>query len=88
MIYRWAAQTAQAIATEFDPNDPALPVYANIVANLAPYPIDPSTGSWEVAAGVPFAVPHRHYSHLLAMYDLQVGRSIRVFYGRPFSLSL
>ena len=74
MIYRWAAQTALALATEFDPSDPALPTYVDITQRLAPYPIDPATGSWEVAVGVPFAVPHRHYSHMLALYDLQVGR--------------
>ena len=71
MIYRWAAQTALALARLVDPSDPALPLYADIVARLAPYPVDAATGSWEVAAGVPFAQPHRHYSHLLAAYDLR-----------------
>ena len=69
-IFHWAAETALALATAGDPSDPALPIYADIASRLAPLPIDSTTGSYEVAAGVPFAVPHRHYSHLLAVYDL------------------
>lgn len=69
-IYRWAAATAGAIAGALLPSDPARPVYADIAARLAPLPVDPATGSVMVAAGVPFAIPHRHYSHLLWLYDL------------------
>ena len=69
-ILRWAAETALALAAAGDPGDPALPTYADIAARLAPLPLDPATGSFEVAAGLPFAVPHRHYSHLLGVYDL------------------
>ena len=69
-IFQWAAGAALALARAAAPSDPALPLYADIVARLAPLPTDPATGSWMVAAGLPFAVPHRHYSHLLAAYDL------------------
>ena len=69
-IFRWAAETALALATAGAPGDPALPTYADIAARLAPLPVDSATGSYEVAAGLPFAVPHRHYSHLLGVYDL------------------
>jgi hypothetical protein len=69
-IFRWAAETALALATAGDPSDPLLPTYADIAARLAPLPVDSATGSYEVAAGLPFAVPHRHYSHLLGVYDL------------------
>ena len=61
-----------ALAEAFLPSDSALPTYRDIAARLAPFPIDNSTGSIEVAAGLPFAVPHRHYSHLLALYDLNL----------------
>jgi len=71
-ILRWAAQTAAAAAAEFAPADPARALYADIVARLAPLPVDAATGSWELADGVPFRVPHRHYSHLLALHDLGV----------------
>ena len=71
-IFRWAAQTARALAQALVPSDPALPLYIDIEARLAPFPVDNRTGSFEVAAGLPFAVPHRHYSHLLMMYDLDL----------------
>ena len=71
-IYKWAAQTGLAIATELAPNDPGLPLFRDVAARIAPFPVDPSTGSYEVAQGLPFAVPHRHYSHLLMMYDLNI----------------
>ena len=71
-IFRWAAGTAQALAEAFEPSDSALPVYRDILARLAPLPVDNVTGSYELAAGVPFSVPHRHYSHLLAIYDLNL----------------
>jgi len=69
-IFRWASRTAMALANEAYPEDPLLPLFTDISTRLAPYPIDPNTGSYEVAAGIPFSVPHRHYSHLLALYDL------------------
>ena len=69
-IYKWAAQTGLAIALDLAPDDPGLPLFRDVAARIAPFPIDPATGSYAVAAGVPFAVPHRHYSHLLMIYDL------------------
>lgn len=70
-IYQWGAQTALAIAEAFDPQDTAIPVYKNILETLAPFPVDNTTGAWELAVGVPFTQPHRHYSHLLQIYDLR-----------------
>lgn len=69
-IFSWAAQTGLAIALALAPDDPGLPLFRDVAARLAPFPVDPATGSYAIAAGVPFAVPHRHYSHLLMMYDL------------------
>ena len=71
-IYKWAAQTGLAIATELAPNDPGLPLFRDVATRIAPFPIDNATGSYEVAAGLPFSVPHRHYSHLLMLYDLNI----------------
>jgi alpha-L-fucosidase 2 len=71
-ILKWAAETAQEIALELYPSDPALPTYTDIVSRIAPFPIDPMTGSWSVANNVQFTLPHRHYSHLLMMYDLKL----------------
>ena len=71
-IFRWAAQTGLAIASELAPGDPGLPLFRDVAARLAPYPVDPATGSFMVAAGLPFSLPHRHYSHLLMMFDLDL----------------
>ncbi len=67
---RWAAETALALASAVDPSSPALPLFQDVVLRLAPCPVDNTTGSYMIAQGVPFAVPHRHYSHLLSVYDL------------------
>lgn len=70
-ILGWAAQTAAALARTRFPGDAAgRAVFDDIVARIAPLPVDPTTGSWQVAVDLPFAVPHRHYSHLLASFDL------------------
>ena len=71
-IYKWAAQTGLALALELAPQDPGLPLFRDVAARIAPFPVDPVSGSFEVAAGFPFAVPHRHYSHLLMLYDLNI----------------
>lgn len=71
-IFRWAAVTAVALAEAFDPSDSALPTFRDIAGRIAPFPIDEATGSIELADGVPFLLPHRHYSHLLAVYDLKL----------------
>jgi alpha-L-fucosidase 2 len=42
--------------------------WRRILDNLAPYPTDGN--GLMVAAGLPFAKSHRHYSHLLAFYPL------------------
>ena len=70
-IIRWAAATAAALAQAGGPpGSAALPLYTDLLRRLAPAPVDPATGALEVAAGLPFAQPHRHYSHLLALHDL------------------
>ena len=71
-LLRWAAQTGLAIAEELAPQDPNITTFRDLLARLAPFPVDAATGSWEVAAGYPFDHPHRHYSHLLAIYDLGI----------------
>jgi len=71
-IFRWAAQTGRALAEALAPGDAGLPLFRDVERRLAPFPVDPATGSFMVAAGVPFAVPHRHYSHLLMMHDLEL----------------
>ena len=70
-IYRWGAQTAAELARVRFPGDTAArAVFDDLVARIAPYPIDAATGSWAIAANLPYAVPHRHYSHLLQLFDL------------------
>jgi hypothetical protein len=71
-VYKWAAQTGLAIAAELEPDDPNATVFRDVLARIAPFPVDAATGSWSVAADLPYAMPHRHYSHLLMMFDLDI----------------
>ena len=55
-----AALTAGALArTRYPADAEGLALFDDIVARIAPLPVDPKTGSWEIAVDLPFAVPHR-----------------------------
>ena len=51
--------------------DPQAPVWASTLARLTPFPTSPSHG-YNVSLGVGFNTPHRHFSHLFAMYPLHL----------------
>lgn len=67
-LLRWGCTTLLEIDRRLDLKDPLVPVWRRILDNLAPYPTDGN--GLMVAAGLPFAKSHRHYSHLLAYYPL------------------
>ena len=67
-LLRWGCTTLLEIDRRLDLKDPLAPTWRRILDNLAPYPTDES--GLMVAAGLPFAKSHRHYSHLLAFYPL------------------
>lgn len=69
-ILRWSLGTLLAIAQAYDSANPQIPAWLDIYMNLAPYPTD-ATG-FRISVEAPFAYAHRHYSHLLMLFDLDL----------------
>lgn len=69
-LLRWSCQTLVGINKEFKLNDPLLPEWQNILDNLVGFQADEN--GLRIGKDVPFAKPHRHYSHLLGFYPLFV----------------
>lgn len=67
-LLRWACQTLIGAAERLKIDDPLLPKWRDTLDRLAPYPVNEN--GYMIAAGVPFATRHRHYSHLLMLYPL------------------
>lgn len=68
MLLRWGCRTLLDSARTLGVRDPLAPRWREVLARLTPYPRDEN--GFMIAAGVPFARSHRHYSHLLAVYPL------------------
>jgi hypothetical protein len=68
-LLRWAFPMMIKIATEFKFNEPELPIWKHILSRLVPYPTDKN--GYRISADQPFAKSHRHFSHLLMIYDLE-----------------
>lgn len=69
-LLRWECQTCLAICERLKINDPQIPQWKSTLANLTPYPTNEN--GLMISASVPFAVSHRHYSHLLMVYPLYI----------------
>lgn len=67
-LMRWLGQTLIETASKFHLDEPLIPQWQDTLDQLTPYPVD-ETGLM-ISAGVPYAMSHRHYSHLLMMYPL------------------
>ena len=70
-LLRWGLETLIAGNDRLKLNDPELPKWKEVLAQLADYPVDEATGIM-IGKGTPFAKPHRHYSHLFAIFPLYV----------------
>ncbi|MFI8812327.1 MULTISPECIES: glycosyl hydrolase family 95 catalytic domain-containing protein [unclassified Streptomyces] len=68
MLLRWGCRTLVESARELGVRDPLTARWQEVLARLAPYPVDGD--GFMIGAGVPFAKSHRHYSHMLAVYPL------------------
>ena len=64
---RWSAQTLLAAAARLKIDDPLIPVWKDLLANLTPYPVDEKTG-FMIGKDVPLEHSHRHYSHLFMVF--------------------
>ena len=69
-LLRWGCETLVATCDRFKIDDPLIPKWKETLAKLVPYPTDEN--GLMVSASVPFAVSHRHYSHLLMVYPLHI----------------
>ncbi|MFG2627464.1 glycosyl hydrolase family 95 catalytic domain-containing protein [Streptomyces sp. NPDC048473] len=68
MLLRWGCRTLLDSAEQLGVHDPLTARWQEVLARLAPYPVD--ANGFMIGAGVPFAKSHRHYSHMLAVYPL------------------
>ena len=67
-LFRWGCLTLIQIAERYQIDDPLLPKWKDVVKRLVEYPTDGN--GFMVTADIPFAMAHRHYSHLLMIYPL------------------
>jgi hypothetical protein len=67
-LYRWGLQTALHLAAQYNLTSPSLPSWPATLAALAGPSVDPAGSGLEIYAGVPYGQPHRHFSHLFAVF--------------------
>ncbi len=69
-LLTWGLETLIAGAERLQLEDPLLPRWRDVLANLTLFPTDSS--GLMVGRGRPWKESHRHYSHLLAIYPLHL----------------
>ncbi len=69
-MLRWGLETLVASAHRLQIEDPLLLKWKDVLKKLVPYPVDEH--GLMIGSDVPFAKPHRHYSHLLGIFPLYV----------------
>jgi hypothetical protein len=67
-LIRWGCQTLLDAAARLGITDPLAGRWRQVLSDLTPYPVD--TNGFMIGRGVPYAMSHRHYSHLLMIYPL------------------
>ena len=70
-LLRWGLETLIANSERLKIDDPLLTKWKEVLAKLADYPVDEKTGIM-IGKDTPFAKPHRHYSHLFAIFPLYI----------------
>ncbi len=65
-ILRWGLKTLVFLNTELNKNDQLQAKWSEVLNNLIDYP--KNENGYMIARDIPFAVTHRHYSHLLMIY--------------------
>jgi alpha-L-fucosidase 2 len=68
-LFRWGAAELLALAAELRIDEPLAANYSDVGARLAPLPVD--AHGIMVASNVSFTIPHRHWSHLFAIWPLR-----------------
>jgi hypothetical protein len=67
-LARWGFETLISTAEKFHIRDTLLPKWKDRLAKMADYPINEN--GIMIGKDVPFAKPHRHYSHMLSIFPL------------------
>jgi len=75
-LLRWGCTTLLQICERLKIDDPQIPQWKRTLDKLVPYPADEH--GYRISASMPFAVSHRHYSHLLMVYPLYLVTSVTV----------
>ncbi len=70
-LLRWGLVTLLENDRRLGLHDPEATRWKEVLDHLAEYPVDPKQGLL-LGAGTPFAKPHRHSSHLFAIFPLYV----------------
>jgi hypothetical protein len=65
-LARWGFKTLLDICTRLKLNDPLVPVWKEHLDKMADY--HTNENGIMIGKGVPFAKPHRHYSHMLGIF--------------------
>lgn len=69
-LLRWGLNTLLAINDRFNLADPLAGKWRDTLKNLTPNPVDEN--GYMVGSDQPFAVSHRHFSHLFSVYPLHL----------------
>jgi alpha-L-fucosidase 2 len=69
-LLRWGLNTLLACNERFKLKDPLEEKWSDTLKNLAPNPVDEN--GYMVGSDQPFAVSHRHFSHLFSVYPLHL----------------
>jgi alpha-L-fucosidase 2 len=69
-LLRWSCATLIETCERLKIDDPLLPRWRDVMANLTPYPMDKD--GFMIGRDRALQESHRHYSHLLAIYPLHV----------------
>jgi hypothetical protein len=69
-LIRWGCQTLLDITKRLQITDPQAQQWQDTLTNLLPPPTD--ANGYMISATVPFAVGHRHYSHMFMAFPLYV----------------
>ena len=60
------------LAKEHNLTAPNMPQYIDALARLQVFSIDPVSRTYEIYSGVPYTIPHRHYSPLCMIWPLHL----------------
>jgi hypothetical protein len=79
-LARWGFKTLIETAERLKIQDPLLPKWKMVLSKMADYNIDEN--GIMVGKDLPFAKPHRHYSHLFSifpLYDMNIENEPKCF---------